>query len=226
MIGRLFSGTLALLLYFCLATLLAQAIVVGYLVSQWNLDGSKVARMIALARGLEPPSAAATPPPKQESPQPQASYDEILEARAVKDKNLRLRELAIDNALVELSTDRRKLDEENKHLAAIQAEFNKQLDATLKDATSTGREEVARILQTVKPRQAKEFLVQMLDKQEIEDVVMLLSGMSDTKRAKILGEFKTPEETLKIEEVLRRIRQGAPQAPVADEAKQQLEKPK
>ncbi len=50
---------------------------------------------------------------------------------------------------------------------------------------------------------------------------MLITGMADTKRAKILGEFKTAEETKKIDDVLRLIRNGTPQGPEADRAKQQ-----
>ena len=62
----------------------------------------------------------------------------------------------------------------------------------------------------------------MLAKNEIQDVVALLAPMTDGKRAKIIGEFKTPEETQKIDEVLRLIRRGEPEAGATVNARQQL----
>ena len=46
--------------------------------------------------------------------------------------------------------------------------------------------------------------------------------MTDSKRAKILAEFKTPEETKKIEDVLRLIRKGVPEAPLAQQTLEKL----
>ena len=46
--------------------------------------------------------------------------------------------------------------------------------------------------------------------------------MTDAKRAKIIGEFKTPDETDKLREVLRRIREGEPRAGLAEKTQKQL----
>jgi hypothetical protein len=222
--GRLLRGTFAMILYFCLATLIAQAIVVGYLVSKWKLDGSKAARMIAAAQGRDRPAAvtpAAAPPA---APAEQSSFDQVLEARAVRDKNLQLRELALNDAIAQLRTDKLRFEGDRNQLDTDRTTFEKRLDKIASGAKSAGREELVQILQGVKPKQAKEFLSQMLDKKETEEVVMLLSMLSDTKCAKILGEFKTADETKKIEEVLQMIRDGVPEAPAAKQAKDQLGK--
>jgi hypothetical protein len=65
----------------------------------------------------------------------------------------------------------------------------------------------------------------MLENSEMDEVVLLLTGMTDAKRAKIISEFKTADETKKIEEVMRQIRQGVPVAPLVDQARQQLRQP-
>ncbi len=62
----------------------------------------------------------------------------------------------------------------------------------------------------------------MLDRDEIDEVVLILGDMTDSKRAKILGEFKTEEEGKKISEVLRLLRQGDPMASMAEETLEQL----
>ena len=67
-------------------------------------------------------------------------------------------------------------------------------------------------LQTLEPEQAKLFLMEMLDKQETEDVVILMATMDERKRAGIIEAFQTPDEIAKIAEVLRLIRQGQPES--------------
>ena len=64
----------------------------------------------------------------------------------------------------------------------------------------------------------------MLDQKEIDDVVVLLSGMTEGKRAKIIAEFKTPAEVDQIGEVLRRIRQGAPAVNKAENTEKKLKR--
>jgi hypothetical protein len=226
MFGRLLRGLFALILYFALATLIAEGIMGWYVASRWQLDGDKMAQMLAVAQGVEINRA---PPPAPREPAStsadQPSYDQILEARAMKDKNLQLREQALANTHAQLRVEQRKLTDEEKRYQQQMSDYLAKLDATSKGAKAQGREEVRRILETLKPKQSKEMLLGMLENKETEEVVMLLGGMTDTRRAKILGEFKTPEENKKIEEVLRLIRQGVPEAPVAEKAKQQAQPP-
>ena len=49
--SRVLRNAGATLLYFCLATLVAQAIMVGYAAVAWRLDRSKLVRMLAVAQG-------------------------------------------------------------------------------------------------------------------------------------------------------------------------------
>jgi hypothetical protein len=226
MVGRILRAMFTLLLYFSLATLIAETIVVGHLVSHWQIDAGKLGAMIAAAQGIELPRAGEAARPEPETPSTeQVSYDQVLEARAVKDKNLQLRELALANALAQFRSDQRKLSEEQTRYAAQRRDYEGKLDATSKGALATGREQVASLLQSLKPKQAKDILLNMLENNEMDEVVLLLSGMADAKRAKIVSEFKTADETKKIEEVMRQIRQGIPVAPLADQAKQQLGQP-
>lgn len=222
MIGRLLGGIMSLILYFCLATVIAETIMVWYMVKTWHVDRQKVTRMVAAAKGIELPGDK--PPPKEVVPE-QVSLEQILEARAVKDKNLQLREQAISASITQLKTDEQKLADNQARYQQQRAAYQKELASFQKSTIVAGRDEVRRILQTIKPKQAKEIILQMLDNKEITDVVALLSGMTDTKRGKILGEFKTPEENRKIEEILKLIRQGEPESKVAEKAQQQLQAP-
>ncbi len=95
--------------------------------------------------------------------------------------------------------------------------------ATTRSAVANGREDVRRTLEAIKPKQAKVLLAQMLDQKELDEVVALLDGMTENKRAKIIAEFKTPAEVEQLGEVLRRIRQGAPAATVAEKIGKSME---
>ena len=91
-----------------------------------------------------------------------------------------------------------------------------------KGAVGGGREDARRTLETIKPKQAKELLMQMLEHNEMDDVAILLEGMTEGKRAKIFAEFKAPAEVDTLGEVLRRIRLGEPAARVAKTAAQKV----
>jgi hypothetical protein len=226
MIGRLVRGVWGAILYFALATLIAEGIVTACLRASGRLDEEKLAQVLAVLQGIPPAETKAAEEVKKESPAPEpVPYEQVLEARALKDKNLQLRALAVDNAWAQLKTERLQLADAQQRYKLQLADFNSRLDSVAKGAKVSGRDEVRRILESIKPKQAKELVLGMLDNGEDEEVVLLLSGMSDSKRAKLFGEFKTADENKKIDEVLRRIRQGAPDAPLAETAKGQLKPP-
>jgi hypothetical protein len=224
MIGRLANLAWGALLYFSLGTLIAEGIMIGYVTSKWKLDRDKIAQVVAVARGLQSEAAPAEAEPvREETPAEQASYAQVLELRAAKDKNLQLREQALANAAAQIQTERLKLADDEKRYKLDRADYESKLAAATKQAKSTGQDEVRRILESLKPKQAKEFLQGMLDNKELDEVVLLLSGMGDSKRAKIFAEFKTPDETKKLEEVLAQIRKGVPEAPLARQAMEKLQ---
>ena len=89
-------------------------------------------------------------------------------------------------------------------------------------ALGGGREDARRTLEAIKPKQAKELLMQMLERNELDEVAVLLEGMTESKRAKIFAEFKAPAEVDSLGEVLRRIRLGEPAARVAKTTEQKI----
>jgi hypothetical protein len=229
MIARWLGMGLTLLVYFCTATLIAECLFAGWLCSTWHLDRARLARVVAVLQGGPLPSAAAEAPAQAklpEVPPEQPSYQEILERRAVKARDLELRELSLRSALDQFKVQKRQLTDEEKRVQEQAAQFAAQMKSVKEGAEAGGREVVLRTLQTIKPKQAKEQLAQMLENHENDQVVLLISGLPETNRAKILAEFKTPDENKKLAEVLRLIRQGQPEASIADKAQQQFSQAK
>jgi hypothetical protein len=223
MIGKLLGALVSLLVYTCVATVIAAAILAGYYGRAWHLNREKLIQMLAIAQGVDLAALREQARGDREEPSmEQVSYGQILETRAVKTRNLELREQALRSGLQHLQVDQHQLAEEKKRLGGLREGFEGKLLAMQNGAVANGREDTRRTLETIKPKQAKELLVQMLDQKEMDEVVVLMSGMTDAKRAKIIAEFRSPSEVESLGEVLRRIRQGMPAASMAENTQKQI----
>lgn len=225
MISRLMGLAASIVGYFCVATCIAEAIMVGYVWSNWQLDREKVVQILAIAHGIDIARAPAEEEDAPTTPPEQVSLEQISEARAIHVRHLELREEAVKNAIDQLRFERQKLVDERVRYDKQKKEFETKLAAMIKDASSGGIVQLTAILEKLKPKQAKGQILQMLADDKMNDVVMVFSGMQDSKRAKIIAEFRTPEESEKLNEVLRRIREGVPKSSLAQQTEQQLQMP-
>lgn len=225
MIARLFALLGSLVVYLAVGTLVAEGIMLAYFWSAWQLDRPRLIQALAVAQGVDLMSLREKPAPKAEPTAEQPSYQQVIQARAMKIRNLELREQSLHNALEQLRADEQALAVDKSRYQRDRSQFEAKLTDVEKLAQSSGVEQNRGILARLAPKQARELLMQMLKKGETNDVVALLRDMPDGGRAKILKEFKTPEEAEKLDEVLRLIRQGVPEATLAKQAQDQLKQP-
>jgi len=223
MISRMLNAARSLFVYFCLATLLAQAVILGYLWFTWKLDREKLILILAVAQGIDLSTAQQPGEGGLDEVSPeQVSFQEILDHRAAMARDLELRELALKDELDQMRLQQKQLAESQQKHKQLTGAFQARVLALKEGAEARGRETVRLTLESIKPKQAKEQLVQMLEDGKTDEVVLLLAEMSESKRAKILGEFKTPEENQELGDVLRLIGQGEPESSIAEESQQQL----
>jgi len=195
--------------YASVATVIAQAILLVFIARSWHLDKNRMARALAAAQGIDlPPADPAAALPRREAAREQVSYEEVLDARARKLRDLELREQALANALAQLDHEQRKLTDEQQRIAALKKSFATELATIGQQATSQGIEDTRAKLMAIKPDQAKLLLDDLLDEGEMQTVVTLIRGMPDSKASRIIGEFKSEEDLERIGEVLRRIIDG------------------
>lgn len=221
--GKIISLVTTLVLYLCFATIIAQTIMFGWLATSWQIDRGKVVRMVAVLRGDPLPSSTDDDDATADTATEQVSYTEIIDARAVKMRQLELREQALRNGLDQLHFEHGKLVADRKRYKTLRETFDKEMLAIEQRATEEGMATNRAELEALKPKQTKEFFVDMLQNDEIGDVVILLAGMPTSKFAKITAEFKTPGEIEQIAEVLRRIRNATPTTELVANARKQLE---
>jgi hypothetical protein len=224
MIKHLLHALWVVIVSTCMATIITEMVLIFALITKWKIDGPKVIRAMAALQGLEISKPKEVGPKGDESGYEQPSYDEILNTRALKFRNLELREQELRNGLAKLQNQEGKLSDEQKHYKQVYNEFDQKLTTLSEGVLTKGQDEVRQALENIKPKQAKELISEMLDRKETDEVVRLLSGMPPSKQAKIISEFiKLPADKEKISEVLRRIREGEPATSTSDTARKELE---
>ncbi|HEX5446262.1 MAG TPA: hypothetical protein VFW87_20715 [Pirellulales bacterium] len=214
----------ALIAALCVATVAAEALLLGFLYSRGKLDEPAVLRVVAAANGIEMLPAAAT---ESETPgnTEEVSLEAMARARALKSRDIELREQSLGENIAVVKTEYNKLIEEKDRYERIKTAFRAQLDELRDGVLANNRETARLILENMKPKQAKDQILRMVKEGEVNDVVMLLSLMPTAKRAKIIGEFKTDEEAQTLAEVLKLIREGVPETKLIDETEKAINQP-
>jgi hypothetical protein len=210
------------LIYTCVATVLSQGAVVAYLCTQGTLNRHKCRQIAAVLAGAEIATPQAKPGPQAIEPSQQVSLEEVLERRVAKSLDLNLREQAVEKGLADLRTLAAQVAEDTRQLDSRRTAFQASLDQLAKDAQEAGITEVRRTLEALRPRQAKDQLLQMLRVGDMPAVVTMIKAMPLEKRKKLLAEFKDADEPDKLAEILRQILEGKPEAPVIQQAQQGL----
>lgn len=136
-----------------------------------------------------------------------------------------MHKLALKTSMERVQYAQKVLTEDKDRYERLKTAFEEQLGALRDGAKSTGRENVRLIWENIKPKLAKEQILQMLEANEINEVVAILSAVPIARRAKIISEFKTPAETAKVDEILRLIRQGVPETNLIDKTRSQVVEP-
>ncbi len=218
MLARLFAA-------FCVATILAQAIILGLAGARGNLKRESLMKAVALLNGIDISGDQLQKMLDDSRQEPIPSYEDVRDARARESTNLQMREDSVrrlkeqaEEMLAELRLkvvdfDRRK----DEFYKLLEEKEQKLLDASL--------QEVQRTLEALGPEQAKEQLKKLLEADQKDDVVAIVKGMPLDKRKKILGEFTGEEEADQLHEILKSIRAGEPTAGLIQASRDQSASP-
>ncbi len=224
MIGKLVRGTSALLVYFCVGTLLAQAAGAAYLWQSGRLNSKTLWQLMAVLHGIDLADLRGKEEPESmKVGHEEVSIQEIEAARSLRARDLELRELALANELANAKRARAQLATDVQQFAEAKASFETQLAEMSEGAVAAGQEGVRLVWENIKPKQAKVLIETMVEAGEIDTVVTMLAAMPINKKAKIVAEFKTAEESEMVSRILRLTRTGIPTTPTVDEARQALD---
>jgi hypothetical protein len=185
--------------------------------------------MLAVLQGIEV-SRSVAPQSTQTADGEQPSLPERTRQRLVASLDLDLRESAIDKSLADLRTLETQIKTERERLDLWKQSFDQRLASLETQATDQALLALQQTLEAMSPRQAKEQILKILDESAasaaddpVRDIVTIMKTMPLDKRRKIIGEFKSPDETEKLADILREIRLGTPDADVIRDTRNQLQ---
>jgi hypothetical protein len=184
--------------------------------------------MLAALQGIEvsPATAAAADPAADEQP----SLEQIMQRRMISSLDLELRETAIDKSLGDLRNIEAQIKTERERLDQWKLSFDIRLEQLESQATDEALLQLQRTIEAMSPKQAKDQILKMLadsaqtaDDEPMRDVVTILKTLPLDKYKKILDQFKAPEETEKLAEIVREIRLGTPDVDLLRDTRNQLQ---
>ena len=206
---------------FCVATILAQCIVLGLSAYRGNLNGDTVLQGFALLNGIDITGKRLEDAIRNGREAPMPSYDDVTKERAQKSLNLDMRERSIKLAKDQLEAKHRELQLAIVNFDNRKDAFYSKLDELNKGIEDSSLKDVRRTLESLPPEQSKDQLLKLIKDGQLTDVVAIVKGMPADKSKKILGEFLETEESEKLYEILRELRKGEPTKSLIDQARNQ-----
>jgi hypothetical protein len=220
------------LLYFCVATVLAQVVVLGMLWWKGAFSDDRVVAMFAALHGIHPetPGGTAAATAKDEHAHEQPSLEDISKKRLLASLDLSLRETTLDKSLIDLRTLEHEIATDFERLAQLKEGMDKRIEQSINTVLDSSLQEWQQTLMAISPKQAKEQILKTLktapdgkDTRAMYDVVRTLKAMPLDKRKKILGEFKTPQESDTLNQILDGIRNAPVEMEMLRDSRSQLD---
>lgn len=201
-----------LFLWFCAATFLAQICIVGLAASKGNVSRQSIAQVIGLLNGIDIQGARLKQALISARDTPTPLYQDVLDAKTNALLQLDSRSRALDNFQRQLSDQQREFQKKVEDFDERRVQFEMQQEKQRTGTQLNKLKEVQTILENMAPEEAKKQLFIKLVNNELADVVSIIRGMPSDKQKKILAEFTQPEDHQKLADVLREIRRGQPQS--------------
>lgn len=203
--------------YICVATVLAQAIGLSYAWTLGKINGDKLFRVVAVIHDVDLTAELKEQAVAQVTDKEEKSYDEKGRLKGIISKNLDLKQQALDKGIENLRFDRDKLAQDWTHYENIKNGFEAKWAQFKGSTQEEGYTNVRLIWEKMKRGQAKDHIMAMKENDQINEVVVLLSGMPNDKRAKIIKDFSTDEELNVLTEILDLIRRGDPERSLVED---------
>jgi hypothetical protein len=216
LLGSLFS-------YFCVATVIA---LVTAIVAMWfkgALDEERLYRVLASLHGVDMVTMQRELIQEMKAPDmEQPSAATRMDQQMLKSLDLDLRELAMAKGIESLGAIETQLQTETTRFEKLKKDYAVKLKEIEDEERATAMKELQRTMEAIRPAQAKEQILKMLDDNAMDDVVSILRNMAIDKRKKIIAEFKQGADAEKLYEILKNIRLGEPIVSQIEDARDEL----
>ncbi|MEX2308483.1 MAG: hypothetical protein WD738_12860 [Pirellulales bacterium] len=204
--GKIIKILLVLVTYVCIATVITLAGGLGYLWHTDRLDDEKVFRIMALLHDIDLNQISeAHRKGGAEVPPEEPSLTEVSHRQQVLDRNHEVKLLALQAGRQEyqhwFQQLKEQADRNHRQAQELQDKLKQQEQLTTQENVA----EVVSQLEQLKPDKGKELLMRWIDEGRMDDAILLMSRMTETKLSKILKSFETEKELDKLHEIHQRI---------------------
>jgi hypothetical protein len=205
-VGKIISLLMSLIAYFCVATVITIALIVGYLRHTEQLTNDKMFRLVAVMQDVDLQQIAknAEKDPNEVPPE-EPSLGELQHRQQVQDRNYEVKQLALQRGKQAFEASYQQLVEQTARYDRIAKDWQSRLK---QEQELTSQQNLARVvnqLEQVSPDVGKKQLMMWIEEQKMDDAILLMSQMSENKLSKILKTFETPEELKQLHEIHQRI---------------------
>jgi len=200
----------SILLALLATVVVTEVMAVGVLLATGRLNGQKLDLMAQVLRGdLTGPSREARQLAVDAQPASHEGTTPVVGPRAETVEGDRLDADMMQRTVAQLRAQAgaalSDLEKREEEFRQEQEAWRKSIQGEVDERRQEGMDNMKRILDTMRPREAKRYLMEWP-----EDVtVQLLREMDDRKVGQILGECKTPAEQKKAAELMMKLREGA-----------------
>jgi hypothetical protein len=203
---KLIHILLALIGYVCVATVITLVLIVGYLWHTDRLNDDKAFRMVALLHDVDLQQLAeAKQKTPDEIPPEEPSLDDVLQHQQIQDRNFEVKLLTLQRGRQEYDYRLQQLKEQTDRYDRFAQDWQSRLKKQEELTTQENLAKVVAQLEQVRPAVGKDSLMRWIDEGRMDDAILLMSKMSESKLAKILKTFETEEELDKLHEIHQRI---------------------
>ena len=203
---------------FCVATVITQSIMLGYLLVTGRLGGSTLPRILAIVNGIDITGDRLEYFLQRSEDRELPDFDDVLRERTLAAYDMELRLAAQQRYQVELDELAVRLREDRKRFDRRRESFERELDAIREGAASESLQRLQRTLKSLEAGPAKDQLLRMFDDGKKAEVVTIIQAMSSEKRKEILAEFTGANDSEKLAEILRMISEGGAAGSLVEDA--------
>lgn len=208
---------------FCVATVIAQLLILGMMAAKGNLRPDTLTQALAIINGIDVTGTQVEKAFQRAQDIPVPSHEEVLKERASMSLELQNQRNAIQ----------RERDTANKLLADLASrtaefdrrrqEFYTKVDELEKNLLKDSLQQVQKAIEQLAADQAKDQLIRMLESDRMDDVIAIVKVLDPAKRKKILNEFAEPADTDKLHKILMQMLAGEPAASLVKDQRRSLD---
>lgn len=211
--------------YFCTATVITLAASLSYMRMTGMLDDEKMFKMASVLHDINLEKISEQYELSDDDvPPEETSYKQAIEISQIARLQLQARIDDLDKNIRAFKDLEKSVNFNMSRYNLLKKEVDQYLDQLKDKARDTGLVAVRQQLETLNPKkQAKPLFLEWIEEDRIDDVILLLNGISPRSRRAIILAFDSPDDVQMLKRIYERMLSGHPEKTEIEKRLKQLE---